>query len=62
MNIEQVNAICTDISQSMYEDMAQEMLEMLQEDELAAMMYEHDMQMYACHSYDNDCTEYGMMQ
>jgi hypothetical protein len=59
MNIEQVNAICTDISQSMYEDMAKEMLEMLQEDELAAMMYEHDMQMYACHSYDRDCEYYG---
>ena len=54
MNLEMVNELCRELAEVAYEARAAEYLEMLQEDELAAMAFEHDMQMYACHSYDLD--------
>lgn len=59
MNLEMVNELCRELAEVAYEARAAEYLEMLREDELAAMAFEHDMQMYACHSYDLDAQYYG---
>jgi len=59
MTLDQVNELLKEMAEAEYERLAAEQLEILQEDELAAMMFEHDMQMYACHSYDLDAIDYG---
>ena len=58
VEIDMVNvelAVLADIERlDRVEDQYDEMVE--------AMCSEHDMMMYACHSYDEDCVYYGEMQ
>ena len=60
MDYEAINAELRELAEAEYEARAAEYLEMLHEEDLADMMYHHDMMMYACHSYDNDAIAYGM--
>jgi len=60
MNIDAINAELREMAEIEYEQKAADYLEMLREEELADMMYHHDMMEYAAHSYDNDAIWYSL--
>jgi hypothetical protein len=53
MMMDQVNELLRDLAEEFYNEQAAALLEMLHDEDLADMMYERDMQMYACHSYES---------
>lgn len=59
MDLNEVNDLLRSISEKSTEERIKDYIDMLEEEEM--MHYEHDMQMYACHSYDQDAIAYGTM-
>lgn len=59
MILDQVNDLLREVADKAAEDRINDYINALEEEEM--MHYEHDMQMYACHSYDQDAIAYGVM-
>lgn len=58
MTLDQVNDILRNVSEQAAAERMSDYIEWLEEEEMRH--YEHDMMMYASHSYDMDAIAYGM--
>lgn len=58
--VEEINQLLSDIADQEAELRAIEYINQLEEEEFLRLSAEHDMQMYACHSYDEDAIHYGL--
>lgn len=57
--VDEINLLLSDIADQEAELLAIAYINQLELEQFERLQAEHDMQMYACHSYDQDAIHYG---